>query len=124
MASSNKADQAAAPDEGDVRVETGVKSENLGNPNTGIRRELAEDLPERDEVQKAYKEAMTTDSMQAEVRAKVQAVDASPNAADTPSGGAMKAVAGVGNDTERGERYTQEKAARRWGYPTSTAARS
>src|SRR5688500_16655217 len=104
---------------------TDQKAADLGNPNPpGIRRQLAEDLPERDEVQKAYKEAMTADSMSAEVEAKVKAVDASPNAADTPSGGALKAVAGVSNDTERGERYAREKAARRWGYVTPDLKKS
>jgi hypothetical protein len=97
---------------------TDTKSANLGNPNTGVRRDLAEDLPEKDEVQVAYKTAMTADSMQAEVKAKVDAVDASPNAADTPSGYALKKTAGIANDTERGEEYARVKAARRWGAVT------
>lgn len=107
---------AAAADE--VVVKTDDKSADLGDPNAGVRRELAEALPTKDDVQVAYKEAMTTDSMQSEVKAKVDAVEASPNAADTPSGGALKAVAGIADDTERGEVYAREKAARRWGYVT------
>jgi hypothetical protein len=79
-------------------------------------RVLAEDLPEKDDVQKAYKEAMTATDPQKEARAKVKAVDASRDADETPSGGALKKVAGVANDTERGEKYLREKTARRWGY--------
>ena len=53
---------------------------------------------------------------QADAKAKATAVDASPNAAQTPSGAALKKVAGIADDTERGEKYLREKTARRWGY--------
>lgn len=89
---------------------------DVGTPTPTPVRELAEDLPERDKVQKAYKDAMLADSAQDEARAKVVIVDESPDAADTPSGYAIKKVAGVSNDTKRGEEYLREKTARRWGY--------
>lgn len=92
------------------------KTANLGVPTPRSLRALAEDLPSGDKVQKAYKDAMLADTSQAEAKAKVAAVDASPNAAETPSGAALKKVAGIGNDTERGEKYLREKTAARWGY--------
>lgn len=95
---------------------TDDKTANIGVPTPRSLRALAEDLPEKDKVQKAYKDAMLADSAQAEAKAKVVAVDASPNAAETPSGSALKKVAGVSNDTERGEKYLREKTAARWGY--------
>jgi hypothetical protein len=95
---------------------TDTKTANLGVPGPRSMRSLAEDLPTKDKVQKAYKEAMTADSAQAEAQAKVVAVDESPDAAETPSGHALKKVAGVSNDTERGEKYLLEKTAKRWGY--------
>jgi hypothetical protein len=88
---------------------------DVGVPNPDAMRELAKDLPENDAVQKAHKEAMLADSAQQEAKAKAKIVDASPNASETPSGAALKAVTGVSNDTERGEKYLREKTARRWG---------
>lgn len=76
--------------------------------------EAAAKLPEKDAVQKAYKDAMTTQDGQTEAKAKVKVVDESPNAAETPSGGALKKVAGIANDHDRGEAYAREKQARRW----------
>jgi hypothetical protein len=99
-----------------VVVETDVKLANVGVPTPRSLRILAEDLPEKDTVQKATKAAMLADTAQQEAKEKAKAVDASPNAADTPSGGALKKVTGVANDTERGEKYLREKTARRWGY--------
>jgi hypothetical protein len=110
------ADNQKDKDAVDVTVTTDDKTADLGTPTPASLRRLAEDLPEKDTVQKAYKEAMLADTAQQEARAKVKAVDASPDAADTPSGGALKKVAGVSNDTERGEKYLREKTARRWGY--------
>lgn len=97
-------------------VKTDMKTANLGVPTPESMRVLAEDLPVKDEVQKAYKDAMLADTAQAEAKAKVIAVDASPNADETPSGAALKKVAGISNDTERGEKYLREKTAMRWGY--------
>lgn len=114
---------AKSEDPAAVVERTDDKAANLGNPNTGVRRDLAEDLPEKDEVQVAYKDAMTADTMKAEVKAKVAAVDASPNAADTPSGAALKAVAGIANDTERGEEYARVKSSVRHGYVTPDLAK-
>lgn len=90
-------------------------------------KDLAEKLPEGDEVEKAYKDAMTADTVQEEVKAKVKAVDASPDAAETPSGGALKAVQGISDPVEQGEAYAREKAARRFGYvpaDTDTGSKS
>lgn len=78
----------------------------------------AEALPENDEVQKATKEAMLADTGTEEAQAKVKAVDASPNAAETPSGAALKETAGIADNKERGEEYARVKAAHRWGYVT------
>lgn len=85
-------------------------------PNSDTIRALAEDLPEKDEVQKATKAAMLADNPKQEVAEKVKVVKASPNSEETPSGGAMVKVAGVSDNIERGERYAREKTARRWGY--------
>lgn len=89
---------------------------DLGVPTPEPLRELAKDLPEKDEVQKATKAAMLADTTQAEVKEKVKAVKASPNAEETPSGAAMIKVAGISDDTKRGEEYAREKTAKRWGY--------
>jgi hypothetical protein len=87
-------------------------------PNSDATRALAEDLPEKDEVQKATKAAMLADSPKQEVAEKVKVVKASPDSEDTPSGHAMIKVAGVSNNIERGEKYLREKNARRWNtYP-------
>lgn len=89
---------------------------DLGTPTPQELRVLAEDLPEKDKVQVAYKDAMLADTSQEEVKSKVKAVDESPNAGDTPSGYAMKKVAGIANDTERGEAYAEHKDAKRRGH--------
>lgn len=99
---------------GEVQSDSTLKSVGIPTPDT--LRTLAEDLPSNDKVQKAYKDAMLADTAQAEARAKVVAVNESPNAADTPSGTALKETAGISNDTERGEKYTEVKTAKRWGY--------
>jgi hypothetical protein len=91
--------------------------EELLNSGAGFPdKELAEQLPEGDEVEKAYKDAMTADTVAEEVHAKVKAVEASPDASDTPSGGALKAVEDIADPVEQGEAYAREKAARRHGY--------
>jgi hypothetical protein len=97
-------------------VQTDTKLESVGVPTPASLRTLAEDLPERDKVQRAYKDAMLADTAQEEAQAKVIAVNESPNAAETPSGAALKKVTGISNDTERGEKYLREKTAVRWGY--------
>lgn len=77
-----------------------------------------EALPEKDDVQKATKEAMQADTGQEEAQAKADAVAGSPDAPDTPSGGALEATKGIADNVERGEAYAREKAMRRWGYVT------
>lgn len=89
---------------------------DLGPELPAPMRRLAEDLPERDEVQKAYKEQMLAMDMQKAAKAKVKIVDASPDAEDTPSGYALKKVAGIAHDGDRGEEYLKHKTAKRWGY--------
>jgi hypothetical protein len=85
-------------------------------PNPEPLRELARDLPEKDDVQKAVKEGILADSAQAEAKAKAKVVDLSPDAPDTPSGHALKKVAGIADDVKRGEEYARERAAKRHGY--------
>lgn len=96
--------------------QTDQKLADVGKPYGPSMRSLAEDLPEKDEVQEAYKAGFLADSAQAEAKEKVKAVDASPNADATPSGHALKETAGVSHDTKRGEAYARAKGARRWGY--------
>lgn len=104
------------PEPAKAEVKTDDNLASVGVPTPQSLRVLAEDLPERDKVQKAYKDAMLAKTAQAECKAKCAAVDASPAAAETPSGGALKKVAGIANDTERGEKYAHEKTALRWGH--------
>lgn len=99
-----------------TRAPSAAKIADVGTPTPDALRELAKDLPENDPVQVAYKDAMLADTAQQEAKAKAKAVDESPNASETPSGGALKAVTGISNDAERGEAYLREKTARRWGY--------
>jgi hypothetical protein len=89
---------------------------DVGVPNPDPIRVLAEDLPENDEVQKAYKAAMLAETAQEEARHKAKAVKASPHAEETPSGAALVKVVNISNDQRRGEAYLREKSARRWGY--------
>ena len=77
--------------------------------------QAAEELPEKDEVQKAIKESLTADDAQTEAEAKAKVVELSPGSEETPSGGALKATASIEDDVERGEQYAREKQARRWG---------
>lgn len=78
----------------------------------------AEALPEGDEVEKATKEGMLAETGQDETQAKVKAVEASPDASETPSGHALKETAGISDNVERGEAYARAKAQKRWGYVT------
>ena len=89
---------------------------NLGPEMPAPMRELAKKLPEKDEVQVAYKEQMLAMDMQDAAKEKVKIVDASPDAADTPSGHALKKVSGIAHDADRGEAYARHKTAKRWGY--------
>lgn len=98
------------------RTPTARQIADVGQPYTDEIRNLAKDLPERDAVEKAYKNAFLAESAQEEAKHKVTAVEESRDAGETPSGHALKKVAGVSNDTERGEQYLRHKTARRWGY--------
>ena len=89
---------------------------DLGPEMPASMRKLAEKLPEKDEVQRAYKAQMLAMDMQKAAKEKVKIVDASPDADETPSGYALKKSAGVAHDADRGEEYALHKSARRWGY--------
>jgi len=114
MADKPQADKATA--DTTPEIQTDVKSADLPRSTPAEMRDRAEDLPEKDDVQKAYKQAMTADTNQGEDRGFLKAAELSPDAMDTPSGIALKKAVGVSNDTERGEKYAREKTAARWGY--------
>lgn len=79
-------------------------------------REAAEDLPEGDPVKDNIKAAMLADDAQSEAKHKAAVVDdSSTGAEDTPSGYALKAVAGISDDVKRGEEYARIKSAKRHG---------
>jgi hypothetical protein len=84
-------------------------------------RDAAEALPEGDPVKDATKAAMLADDAQTEAKQKAKVVDASPNADETPSGIALKAVTGISDDVKRGEEYARIKSAVRHGYVPATA---
>jgi hypothetical protein len=89
---------------------------DLGPESPASMRELAEDLPEKDEVQVATKEQILALDMQEAAQKKVEVVEASPNAADTPSGHALIETADIAHDGDRGEAYARAKAEKRWGW--------
>jgi hypothetical protein len=97
-------------------VKTNDLTANIRPANPAELRRRAEDLPEKDAVQKAYKDALTTDDPHKEARAYLKAAEESPNAMETPSGRALKESIGESNDTKRGEKYARAKTAARWGY--------
>jgi hypothetical protein len=97
-------------------VKSDDKSANLPPSTPPELRALAEDLPEKDPVQKAHKKALTAEDPAVEAKAKAEVSKESPNSSETPSGHALEKVAGISNDTERGEKYAREKAAVRHGW--------
>jgi hypothetical protein len=84
------------------------------------QRDAAEDLPERNEVQKAIKAGMLADDAQTEAKEKAKVVKLSPDSPETPSGGALLATAGISDDIKRGEEYSRIKSAIRHGYVPAT----
>ncbi len=96
-----------------------VLDAGAGVPDAYI--EAAEALPEKDDVQKAYKAAMLAETGQEEAQEKLKAVEASPNASDTPSGFALQETAGIADNVERGNEYARIKSAKRWGYVPASA---
>lgn len=78
-------------------------------------RDLARRHPEKDDVQKAYKRNYLADSPAEARAAKADIVEASPDAAETPSGGALLAVKDAKSPSEAGERYARIKSLLRWG---------
>ncbi len=110
-----KKDDAPNADKAKDAIED-VLDEGAGVP--AAYEEAAEALPEKDEVQKETKAAMLADSAQEEAQHKANVVEASPNASDTPSGYALKEVAGISDPVEQGNEYARLKAAKRWGYVT------
>jgi uncharacterized protein YPO0396 len=111
-----KQDSPALPEQEDVKIETGVKTADAGPPNSPEMIERAEDLPEKDEVQKAYKDQLTAEDAQKEAKASLKIAEESPNAMETPSGHALKESAGESNDAKRGDKYARAKAEARWGW--------
>jgi hypothetical protein len=111
----NKPDEATVSVE-PVKTKTDDLSATLPASTPESLRRLAEDLPEKNAVQKAYKEAMTATDHQKEAKAKLKAAEESPDALDTPSGYGLKESASESNDTKRGEKYLRAKTAKRWGY--------
>ena len=112
----NSADEKRSQADQEGAERTDVMTADVGAPYPDTIRDLAADLPEKDPVQKAYKQQMLADSTQAEARAKAKIVDESPDSDETPSGSALKKVAGIAHDAKRGEAYAREKSAVRWGY--------
>lgn len=90
-----------------------VLDAGAGAPNA--MRDAAESLPEKDNVQKAYKKQLLAEDTAAETAAKVEIVKASPDADETPSGAALLAVAGESDPIKQGEEYQRRKAAVRRG---------
>lgn len=111
-----KSGAGAATADTTAEVKTDDLSADLSPANSDETRRLAENLPEKNAVQKAYKDALTTDDPHAEARAYLKAAEESPDAMDTPSGYGLKESVGESNDTKRGEKYLRAKTARRWGY--------
>lgn len=114
MADTTKQDPAGF--EAEVKTKTDDLSADLSPANSDEMRRLAEDLPERNAVEKAYKAALTTESPQKEAKAYLKVAEESVDALDTPSGHGLKESVGESNDTKRGEKYARAKTARRWGY--------
>lgn len=85
-------------------------------------RQAAEDLPEKNDLQKAIKNAMLADDAQTEAKEKAKVVELSPDSPETPSGGALLETADIADDVKRGEEYARIKAAIRHGYVPATAA--
>lgn len=86
-------------------------------PESGATRDIAERMNEKDEGQKLHKEALLADSPKEQAEKKAAIVDISPDAAETPSGAALKKVAGISDNVLRGLHYAYEKAIRRWAPP-------
>jgi hypothetical protein len=108
--------QAPPLDTGDAGVIPGEGGRGVGGLMvTPEYAEQAKRLPEKDTVQRAYKDAMLADNPQEEVAAKVVVVQESPNADETPSGHALLEVEGIADDEERRRAYRKAKAERRWG---------
>jgi len=112
-------DDAPSKDKAASKADTKEALEDVLDEGAGAPpayEEAAEALPEKDEVQKEVKAAMLAETGQEEAQHKANVVDASPDAADTPSGAALKATADIEDNVERGEEYARVKSAKRWGY--------
>ncbi len=113
-APANKASTASTADKKDNAAANAAIDAVAGAPPA--MREAAEELPEKDDVQKAHKDLLLADDAQTEAKAKVKLVEESPDAAETPSGKALLKTAGIADDVKRGEEYTRIKTAVRHGY--------
>lgn len=109
---SNTTPKAASASESKAAVKAVIDA-GAGAPKSWDK--AVDDLPEKDEVQKAYKDQLSAKDHKAEVAAKVAIVNASPDADDTPSGAALLAVAGESDPIKQGDEYQRRKAAARMG---------
>lgn len=114
MADEKKGSQAASAVE-EPKVETDVKTADLPVSNPETIQVLAKKLPENDAVQEAHKRILTAEDNVEQDKAKADLVAESPRSYATPSGYAAQKVAGISNDTERGEEYARIKAQVRHG---------
>jgi hypothetical protein len=102
------------PKDGDHSATNAAIDAGAGAP--ADMRAAAEELPEGDPVKDGVKEAMLATDAQTEAKAKVKVIDdSSTGAEETPSGFALKAVAGIADDVKRGEEYARIKSAVRHG---------
>lgn len=99
-----------------VKTKTDVQTPDLSPANSDETRRLAENLPDRTPIEKAYKEQLTTEDPQKEAKASLRISELSFDSPDTPSGYGLKESVNESNDTKRGEKYARAKTARRWGY--------
>ena len=115
MADNNNTEATAKPASGkeSAKAKEPVLDAGAGAPRA--MRQAAEELPEKDAVQQAYKKQLTADDTQTEVDAKVTIVEESPDADDTPSGAALLAVQGESDPIKQGQEYARKKAAVRRG---------
>lgn len=79
------------------------------------QRGAAEKLPEGNKMDATIKKAYLANDAQSEAKAKKEVVELSRDAEETPSGHALKEVAGISDDVERGQEYERIKRGVRLG---------
>jgi hypothetical protein len=110
-----KADAASKPvSESEAREAVNdVIDSGAGAPEP--QREAAENLPDKNPMDKAIKKAYNANDAQTEAKAKKEVVEMSADSAETPSGHALIKTAGIADDVKRGEEYNRIKMAVRLG---------